>query len=330
MAKLTIGSAHATQNEKARGFLPIEGLPERYWPPIIIIRGKSSSPFLTVTGGIHGCEYSSIQAAKEIAQELRPEDLKGTVVACPIVNLPAFFGRRAFLNPLDEKNLNRSFPGNPTGSPSERLAYHIVQHLILPADLYIDLHGGDIVEALVPFTLYQPGPSPEIERESRSMALQFGIPVVIKAHTPGSTYECAVNMGKPAILAEAGQQGILSEEAVKLLKHGVYSVLHSRGILTEEAACRFFPRAERESPPNARIFLEEDWVKSPALGLWYPAISCGDSVKKGQILGEICDLFGESLATVKAGHDGLIVFLLTSLAVNEGDALLAVAHSEEV
>jgi predicted deacylase len=71
-------------------------------------------------------------------------------------------------------------------------------------------------------------------------------------------------------------------------------------------------------------------VKSPALGLWYPAISCGDSVKKGQILGEICDLFGESLATLKAGHDGLIVFLLTSLAVNEGDSLLSVAHSEEV
>lgn len=330
MAELTIGSAHAGQYEKAWGFLPIEGLPEQYWPPVVIIRGKNQSPLLTVTGGIHGCEYSSIEAAKEVAEDFQPQDLNGTVVVCSIANLAAFFSRRAFLNPLDDKNLNRSFPGDPTGSPSQRLAYHLAQSLILPADAYIDLHGGDIVEALVPFTLYQLGPSPEIDKESRSLALQFGIPIIIRARTPGSTCECAVNLGKPAILAEAGQQGILSSEAVKLLKRGVCRVLNSLGSLTEEATDRFLSIAERKTQPKERVFLEEDWVRSPALGLWYPAISCGDSVEKGQVLGQICNFFGEILASVKAEHDGLIVFLLTSLAVNEGDALLAIAHSEEV
>ncbi|MCR4429323.1 MAG: succinylglutamate desuccinylase/aspartoacylase family protein [Caldiserica bacterium] len=329
MKRLVISNLQVKDNTKVQGFLPVPGLPEGFWPGFFVIRGKIHSPILTVFGGIHGGEYSSIEAAKQLGQELLPEDLKGTLIICPIANLPAFFSRRVFQNPLDDKNLNRVFPGDPEGSASERLAYHLSQNLISPADIFIDLHGGDLVESLIPFTLFPPGPSFEIETKSRSLAVQFGIPRAIKAFTAGSAYCWAANNGKPAILAEAGQQGILSEEAVKLLKKGVYKVLLNQRILTEEAAFRFLSKKEPEDNPGVRIFLEEDWEKSPASGLWYPIISCGSYVKEGQVIGEIRDLFGGLLATVEAKHEGVVIFLLTSLAVNEGDSLLSIAHSAE-
>lgn len=329
MIELSVGSASASQNGKGSGFLPVDGLPEQAYPPIVIIRGQNLSPLLTVTGGIHGCEYSSIEAVKQIAEELQPEDLVGTVLACPIANMVAFFAHRAFVNPSDEKNLNRVFPGDPGGSSSERLAYQVAQSLIQPADAYIDLHGGDLVEALVPFTLYQPGPTPEIEQESRKMALWFGIPHIIRTRVGGSAYECAVNMGKPAILAEAGQQGILSKEAVALLKQGVFQVLQGLGCLTQKIADKVMKRTEASTIPKMRVFQDEDWVRSPARGMWYPAVSCGDTVQKGQVLGVVCSFFGERLASIQARNSGPVLFLLTSLAVSEGDSLLSIACSPE-
>lgn len=327
MPKLVVGNIEVDEKGKASGYLPLEEIPEAFWPPLTIIRGKGLSPFVSITAGVHGCEYSSIQAAKEIALQLQPDDLVGTVLVSPIVNMAGFFSRRPYLNPMDEKNLNRCFPGSPDGSPSEKLAYQVTSNFILPADFYLDLHGGDIVEALTPFTLYQPGPSPEIEAKSRAMAINFGIPVIIKSRTPGSTYEAAVNSGKPAILAEAGQQGILSQAAIGALTAGVYRVLHYLDGLTEKAKERLQPIIS--ATVATKIFLEEDWMRSPLTGMWYPSITCGQQVSKGQVLGEIGDFFDTNRIPVTSESDGLVVFLLTSLAVSQGDALLAVAHCEE-
>jgi len=329
MTELSIGNARADENEKGFGFLPVVGLPEQFWPPVVIIKGQKLSPMLTVTGGIHGCEYSSIEAAKQITEELQPKDLLGTVVVCPIVNVAAFFARRAYVNPLDEKNLNRMFPGDPEGSASQRLAYQVAQSLIQPADVYIDLHGGDIIEALVPFTIYPPGPTPGLEQESRQLAQWFGIPNIIRTSLPGSTYDYAVRLGKPAILTEAGQQGILSQEAVTSLKQGVFLVLNRLGAFTSEAADKFIANFQSEAMPNQVVFHDIDWLKSPASGIWYPAVSCGDFVQKGQTLGRVHNLFGELLTTISAQNAGRVIYLVTSLAVNAGDSLGAIAYSPE-
>ena len=54
---------------------------------------------------------------------------------------------------IDGKNPNRFFPGNPNGAFSEVMDDAIFRTVIAPADVLIDLHGGDMVEALVPFDL---------------------------------------------------------------------------------------------------------------------------------------------------------------------------------
>jgi predicted deacylase len=314
---------------KARGHLYVRALPEWAYPPLIVIRGGRDGPTLGVTAGVHGAEYSSIEAAVELGVELRPEDLVGSLILCPLVNVPAFQRRSIYVNPLDGINVNRVFPGRSTGTVSEQLARAVTEAVIEPSDRFVDLHGGDMVEALVPFVIYHEGEDPLINEASRWMAAAFGIPHLVRGRTPGSSYEAAAALGKPAILAEAGQQGIVSERAVALHRRGVHRLLEQAGMLTPAAAERLAAgdRAVLPDPEPPVVHEGWHWLNSPATGLWRPAVSCGDSVEEGDLLGVVRNVWGEEVAEVKAPAGGQVLFLVTSLAINEGDPLLAVGSA---
>src|SRR4029079_13006547 len=109
---------------------------------------------LVVTGGVHAAEYASIAAALELGRSLDPANLRGRVIVVPVMNMPAFTARSIYISPLDGKNLNRVFPGDARGTASEQIAAWAFKNVIRQADFYIDLHGGDLIEALVPFTIF--------------------------------------------------------------------------------------------------------------------------------------------------------------------------------
>ena len=140
--------------------------------PAFELKGAADGPRLSLIGGIHGCEYSSIAAVTRVMRELDPAELSGTITAVPVVSMDSFTQRSPFVVPADGKNLNRSFPGDPDGSYTDRLAHDIFTQLIEPADALIDLHGGDLVEALEPFTLYS-------SEAARGLALAFNLPYVV-------------------------------------------------------------------------------------------------------------------------------------------------------
>src|SRR5207302_5942575 len=84
-----------------------------YEVPVIELTGAADGPRLTVLAGVHGCEYASMAGVRRWARSLEERDLRGRVVAVPVLNLPAFRARTPFLVPDDGKNLNRCFPGDP-------------------------------------------------------------------------------------------------------------------------------------------------------------------------------------------------------------------------
>ncbi len=126
--------------------------------PLVEISGSEDGPLLTVIAGVHGCEYASMDGVRRWTRSLQTRDLRGRVVAVPVLNLPAFRARTPFVVPDDGKNLNRCFPGDPAG-PGRPLAYAAFTQLITGSDAYIDAHCGDMVEALEPFTLYDAAPA---------------------------------------------------------------------------------------------------------------------------------------------------------------------------
>jgi predicted deacylase len=178
--------------------------------PVIDLDAAQDGPRLVVLAGVHGCEYAPMAAVRRWARELGDRELRGSVTAVPVLNLSAFRSRTPFVTPDDGKNLNRCFPGNPSGTFTERLADAAFRQLIAGADAVIDVHAGDMVEALEPFALYDAGPA---EAGARELATAYGLGYVIRQEpgpdraVGGTSSAAAATLGIPAIIAEAGGRG---------------------------------------------------------------------------------------------------------------------------
>lgn len=277
--------------------------------PFTIIEGTEPGPRLVITAGVHASEYCSIETAVRL-QKTRPEDIKGTLVILPILNSGGFRKRSIYLMPEDGKNLNRQFPGNPEGTLSEKLAHWLVTEVFANADAYLDLHGGDLDESLMPFTIF-----PQHSKSSRELAIAFGLPIAIAATGRTHTISAAAALGVPSLLPEIGGNGLWSEDSVGMMMAGIERVMKHIGMIDREVA----------PAPQALPEFVSFWVPTAAeTGLWYSAVEVGDAVAVGQKIGEIRDVFGEVLAITRAERPGRIVYRLTSLSVNEGEALLGV------
>lgn len=311
---LSVGALSAPHGEKRYGvneFL-VEGRPYRL--PMWLINGAGEGPTLVVTGGVHAAEYASIAAALELGRSLDPANLSGRVIVVPIVNMPAFRARSIYVCPLDGKNPNRVFPGNAQGSASEQIAHWVFRNVISQATHYVDLHGGDLIEALVPFTIFFRSGDKRVDEASLEMAKVFGIHFLVCSETPGSTFCAASVAGIPSILAESGGQGIWTAEDVQRHTHGLNRLM------------RHLKMTPGGAPGAVPFTLLERflWLRSEHEAFWYPAVAVNDRVKAGQNLGVVKDYEGRVLQTAISPADGIVLFIVSSLAINQGDPLLAV------
>jgi hypothetical protein len=210
---------------------------EEVFFPVCLIEGERPGPEICVTAGVHGCEYPGISAAIRLYQRLKPHDVSGTVRIIPIVNLAAFKERSMFVCPKDKKNLNRIMPGDSGGTFSDVLAHYLFEDFVKKSDFYIDLHGGDMVEDLIPFTLVHRGPNEKVFEKSLEMAECFGLEHIVFTSDDeawsdkGTTYGSAAEIGIPAIIAEAGHIGLLTASDVKKHLDGLVNVLRHLGVL---------------------------------------------------------------------------------------------------
>jgi predicted deacylase len=309
---LAVGSAVATPGTKATGYLDVPGTPIRM--PVTVVNGATEGPRVSITAGVHGGEYPGIEAAIRTAAALDPKDVRGQVVVVPIVDVPSFQGRNIYICPLDGKNPNRVFPGNPDGTASERLAHALFTEVIARADYYVDLHGGDINEALLPFTIMLETGTPEVDAATLGLARVYGIKYVIKGRVSGGTYAAAAQRKIPAILTEAGGQGLLQPEALELHLRGLRNVLRHLGVT---------PGAP-ESVEPITVLTEMHWVRSEHVGLFYPEVAPGERVTKGQRVGETRDYFGARLAEITAPATGVVLFTVTTPATNPSDPMFGI------
>ena len=148
LGELTPGTAQRHLNK-----LPGAALANDEPRPVISVAGAKTGPVLFVNAGVHGGEYPAVEAVIRLGKTLDPKKISGTVILMPVLNLPAFRMRTPFVCPIDNVNPNRVFPGDPRGSYSEQMTHALITEFVVYADAYIDLHGGDIPEALVPFVI---------------------------------------------------------------------------------------------------------------------------------------------------------------------------------
>ena len=284
--------------------------------PVIELTGDRDGPRLTVLAGTHGCEYAPMAAVRQWVRDLGTRDLGGTVTAVPVLNVTSFRSRTPFVTPEDGKNLNRCFPGDPGGTFSERLADAVFRELITGRDAVLDVHAGDMVEALEPFALYDAGPA---EDRARDLATAYGLGYVIRQEpgpdraVGGTTSAAAASLGIPAIIAEAGGCGLVEPAAVAQHVHGLNRVLAQLGMAGA-------PAAAGPGPVHLRRFL---WLRCTDEGFWEPAVGVGDTVAEGQLLGTVSTLDGARvLQEITAPAPGVPMFITSSPAVAADGLLL--------
>jgi uncharacterized protein len=292
---------------------PNPRLADVHWPVLEVV-GARDGPRLSLLAGVHGCEYPAIAAVRRFVAEVDSAHLSGSIVAVPVVSPTSFAGRSAFVIPEDGRNLNRSFPGDPDGSFTEALADHVFRTFIEQADLLIDLHGGDLFEALEPFVIYDASPR---EEAAERLARAYGLKYVIRnraSDLAATTSGAAAASGIPAIIAEVGGRGLLVEDDVRLHLRGLRGALTAAGMLDGEPATE---------PPEQILIGTFTWLRCKSAGWWQSEVTVGDGVNEGQRLGSVLDPFGDKQETVTAPHAGVVMFLTTSPAVADDGLLLA-------
>lgn len=285
--------------------------------PYFAARGAHPGPAVLVTAAVHGGEYPGVLAAQRLGRVLDPARLHGSLLILPIVNLPAFWERSAFVTPQDGRNLNRLFPGRATGTFGERLAYHLTEDLLVPADVVIDVHSGDIFETFALIAGRYLSGDADIDDLTLRMLEAFGLPwanTMPPTALAGSLVGTATRLGKAAIMVEVGGGGLAADVDVGRAFQGLVNVLRELAVLEGQPL---------PAPPPR-------WVdpgvepRAPFDALWRPAITLEQPVQPGDLLGTLHDPFGDVLAEVRTERAGVILYYCTALAVRSGDPLVGV------
>jgi hypothetical protein len=314
---ISVGPLRAMPGSRVTGLVPVDLGDAVVELPVVMVHGTSLGPRVAVTAGIHGAEYVSIAALREVALGLDPASVHGCLVAVLTASPQAFATRTIYVNPLDGLNLNRQFPGDPAGSPTQRLAHWLTTEVIAGSDVYVDMHCGDMNEALVSFTGIEETGDTSVDARSRELAEAYGLRYLLIGPSPGTTTTAAAALGIPAVLGEVGGQGRWPAEDVALHAAGFRRVLRAAGLIDDAPA---EPAHRTETLPT------EAWMRASTTGYWHPAVAVGERVEHGTVVGEVQDAFGVVLERPAAPMDGVVIFLVSSLAMNAGDPLLALAR----
>jgi len=293
------------------------GLAKYEWP-YIAIAGLMAGPIVLITAGIHAAEYTGIEAAIRLGRTITPESVRGTILIIPLLNRPGFYERSIYVNPEDNDNLNRLFPGKADGTWGERFAHHLLTEIITKCDNAIDLHAGDLIEDLVPFVIYRETPDAALNGRIEAMANAYGARWAVKSaptgERPGTLMAVAAQSGVAAMLAESGGRGQLIEEDVARHVTGVTNILRTIGAISG--------RADRVEPPT--VVKSFEWLRSAAEGIFHCHVRVDQMVKARELVGELTDLVGDPIAALTAPVSGVVLFTVTSPAIKKGGLLLAI------
>jgi len=294
-----------------------DGLAKYDWP-YVAMRGRAAGPTVLITAGIHAAEYTGIEAAIRLGRGIDPAAVRGTLLIIPLLNRPGFYERSVYVNPEDGDNLNRLFPGRADGTWGERFAHRLLTEIVARCDHAMDLHAGDMVEDLTPFVIFRETGDAALDRRIRAMVDAYGARWAVKSaptgERPGSLYAVAAQNGVASMLAESGGRGLLIEEDVARHVRGATNVLRTIGALEGQP--------ERVDPP--RVLRSFDWVRSPVEGIFHPRVRVEQTVREGEVVGEMVDLVGEPLAEIASPTGGVVLFIVTSPAIKKDGLLLAV------
>jgi hypothetical protein len=271
--------------------------------PVLVTRGATPGPTVCLIAGVHGDELNGIEIVRKVVEGLTPRRISGMVVAVPVANLHGF--RRSSRYLPDRRDLNRFFPGTPTGSAASRIAYSLWNEVIRHCTSLIDLHTGSFHRTNLPHVRID-------TTDPRSFALARGFASALIIHDPGqdgTLRRAARRAGIGAITYEAGEPLRFQEKEIARGVEGVRNVLAALG-MSDDAPVVTTPR----------VYQRTRWVRVDDGGIFFTRRRLGERVEAGELLGTVTDPVTNESKRVEAPVRGRIIGMALPQVVIPGYA----------
>jgi len=318
------------RNGKQHGFLRLPYSVHRSaygWIPIPIASiANGAGPRVLLMAGNHGDEYEGQVALGKLIRSLEPAEVRGRIVILPSANFPAAMaGMRT--SPLDDGNLNRSFPGDPYGGPTAQIADYIESVLLPGCDFVFDLHSGGSSLTYVPSALMRRPETPEALEQGIELLRAFGAPIAYVADGGWGEHTLTAAAARAGIRhmgTEIAGGGQVTPTALRIIEAGLRRVLVAIGALSGPA------------PPAAETRLmqvrgPDYYVYAPDPGLFEPLVELGDEVEAGTpaALIHAHDTPWREPASAQFGRTGTVICKRVPGRVERGDCLFHLASDFE-
>ncbi len=288
--------------------------------PITVIK-TGTGPTALLTGANHGDEYEGPVALMELALNLEPADIQGRVIVIPAFNYPAFRAATR-TSPIDQGNMNRSFPGRPDGTVTEKIAHYFNATLLPEVDVVVDFHSGGKTLDFVPFASAHILDNKEQQAACVAAVEAFNAPytmMMLEIDNVGMYDTSVEDQGKVFITTELGGGGSATARSISIAKKGVRNVLKHVGILKGDLEVA--PTTMLDMPDgDCFVFCEDD-------GLFEPMLELGEPIKKGDIVARVwpADRTGKPPVDYRARRSGIIASRHFPGLIKSGDCMSVVA-----
>ena len=323
-ATFAVGSATAARGAVAYGAIRVPaGVDSGTTIPVVVVHGARPGPVVAFVAGSHGTEYASVVALTRLPGRLDPRGLAGTVVVVPLLNVASFDRMIVHVNPVDQKGMNAQYPGNSNGTQTERALALVAQQVVGPADVVVDLHGGDLDEDLRPYSYWFRTGDARQDSASLVLALAFGLDHIIvtdvNVAAPAGARSLsgyALSRGKMVLVAEAGRSGVVPAEDVGALVDGSLNVL---------GALRMVDRPVRRVAHPVWLSGAGARVRADSAGMFYAAVGRDAYVAQGTRVGYTTDYVGRVTGDIQAPVAGVVTFIRGVPSMWRGATLVNVA-----
>jgi predicted deacylase len=272
--------------------------------PVVVMNGKGPGPVLCLTAAIHGDELNGIEVVRRVLDDIDVQELNGAVIGVPIVNLQGFYRGTRYLP--DRRDLNRHFPGNPTGSAATRMAHSFFTEVVKHCSVLVDLHTGSLDRTNLPQVRANLR-SPLVAKLTQS----FGATVVLHSRgEKGSLRRAAQDAGIPAVTFEMGEPMRVQPEQVEHGAKAIETLMYALGMTKQR---RFW------GDPEA-IYYRSQWVRVDHGGILFSDVALGERVSEGELLGTVTDPISNKQHRVYAPVSGRILGMALNQVVLPGYA----------
>ena len=293
--------------------LVTDGLGRAVCVPIMAARGANDGPVVGLTAAVHGNEINGIPVIHKLFTEVDIAELRGTIIGVPVANVISFLRKQRRFN--DGKDLNHIMPGREDGNVSEVYAHRLFSRIVRHFDYLTDLHTasfGRINSYYIRADMDDPA--------TREMALLQNADIIV--HNPpsdGTLRGAADAMGIPAITLEVGDPNKFQKGMIRSGYSGIRNLLSHLGMIDE--------KVQLEDSP-AVMCPSSEWMYTDDGGVLRVLPEATEVVKKGDIVANLYNIFGDHIKSYYAPFDGVVIGKETNPVSQTGGRILHLGRLE--